>query len=134
MTASKPRSTLSYVGRLHDGNGTYGHWGLAKVYGDDAQGAMRTSHRVLLSAVLKKPLVLLFNELVSCSDEDLTATEFLAALGQSPPKPLSPSARAHLRAVLSALSALVESRNSANPRGASPPQPPVQESQPPAGI
>lgn len=125
---------LSYVGRLHDGNGTYGHWGLAKVYGDDAQGAMRASHRVLLSAVLKKPLALLLNELAICSNEHLTEREFLASLNNSPPKPVSPAALAHLRSVLSALLALVESRDNANPRGAWPPQPPAQEPQPPAGI
>ena len=127
---------LSYVGRLHDGEGTYDHWGLAKVYGDDAaQSAIRASHRVLLSEVLKKPLsVLLKDALASCSNEHLTEREFLASLTQSPPKPLSPAARAHLRSVLSALSALVESRNSANLQGASQSRQPAQESRPPAGI
>ena len=127
---------LSYVGRLQDGNGSYDHWGLAKVYGDEAaQRAIRTSHRVLLSEVLKKPVaVLLQDALASCSNEHLTEREFLAALAQSPPKPLSPSARAHLRSVLSALSALTESRNDADLRGAVQPRQPVQEPRPPAGI
>ena len=127
---------LSYVGRLHDGKGTYDHWGLGKVYGDEAaQRALRASHRVLLSEVLKKPLaVLLKDALASCSNEYLTEREFLAALAQSPPMPLSPSARAHLRSVLSALSALVESRNDANLRGAEQPRQPVQEPRPPAGV
>jgi hypothetical protein len=131
---------LSYVGRLHDGKGTgngrYEHWGLAKVYGDDAaQGAIRSSHRVLLSEVLKKPLAVLLKDLLaSCSNERLTETDFLAALAQSSPKPLSPAARAHLGSVLNALSALVESRNNANLRGASQPPPPAQESRPPADI
>jgi hypothetical protein len=115
---------LSYVGRLQDGKGTgngrYAHWGLARVYGDDAaQRAIRASHRVLLSDVLKKPLAALLKDvLASCSNEDLTEREFLATLAQSPPNPLSPAARAHLRSVLSALSALVESRDSANLLGA----------------
>jgi hypothetical protein len=127
---------LSYVGRLHDGNGTYDHWGLAKVYGDDAaQCAIRASHRVLLSEVLKKPLAVLLKDVpASCSNEQLTEREFLATLAQSSPKPLSPAARAHLGSVLSALSALVESRNNANLRGASQPPQPAQESRPPAGI
>jgi hypothetical protein len=127
---------LSYVGGLHDGNGAYGHWGLAKVYGDDAaQRAIRTSHRILLSEVLKKPLAVLLKDVQSSSSNDrLTETEFLATLAQSSPKPLSPAARAHLGSVLNALSALVESRNNANLRGASQPPPPAQESQPPAGI
>jgi hypothetical protein len=127
---------LSYVASLHSENGTYDHWGLAKIYGSDAaQGAIRASHRVLLSKVLKKPLgVLLTDVLDSCSNEHPTEKEFLATLAQSSPKPVSPAARAHLGSVLSALSALVESRNSANLRGASQPPQPAQESQPLAGI
>jgi hypothetical protein len=127
---------LSYVGRLHDGNGTYDHWGLARVYGDDAaQCAIRASHRVLLSEVLKKPLAVLLNDvLTSCSSEHLTEREFLATLSHSLPKPLSRAALAHLRSVLSALSALVESRNNANLRGESQPRQPAQEPRPPAGV
>jgi hypothetical protein len=119
---------LSYVGRLQDGKGTgngrYEHWGLARVYGDDAaQRAIRASHRVLLSDVLKKPLAALLKDVAaSCSKEHLTEGEFLAALAQSPPKPLSPAALAHLRSVLSALLALVESRDDANLPGASQPR------------
>jgi hypothetical protein len=109
---------LSYVGRLRSGDGTYDHWGLSKVYGyDAAQCAIRKSHRMLLCEVLKKPLpVLLKDVLTSCSNEHLTETEFLSSLrlAHPPPKPLSPAALAHLRSVLSALSALVESRNDAN--------------------
>ena len=127
---------FSYVGKLHDGNGTYDHWGLAKVYGGDAaQCAIRASHRGLLSEVLKKPLAVLLNDVrASCSSEHLTESEFLASLTHCPPKPLSPAALAHLRSVLSALSALVESRNNPNLRGASQPQQPGQEPRPPAGI
>jgi hypothetical protein len=119
---------LSYVAGLHDGKGTgtgrYDHWGLARVYGDDAaQSAIRASHRVLLSEVLKKPLAVLLKDVpASCAKEHLTESEFLSALAQASPKPLSPAARAHLGSVLSALSALVESRENANPRGASQPR------------
>ncbi len=127
---------LSYVSGLQDGNGTYDHWGLARVYGDDsAQGAIRASHRVLLYEVLKKPLAVLLKDVpTSCANEHLTEREFLASLTQSPPKPLSPAALAHLRSVLSALSALLESRDTASLRGASPPRQPARESRPPAGI
>lgn len=131
---------LSYVGGLRDGKGTgtgrYEHWGLARVYGDDAaQSAIRASHRVLLSEVLKKPLAVLLKDVpASCANEHLTESEFLAALAQSSPKPLSPAARAHLGSVLSALSALLESQNNANLRGASQPPQPAQEPRPPAGI
>ena len=128
-------SRLAYVGKLHDGKGTYEHWGLVKVYGcDAAQGAIRTSHRVLLSEVLRKPLAVLLEDVkVACSNEHLTEQEFLALLRHSPPKPLSPAAMAHLRSVLTALSALVETRDVANLRGASQLRQPGQEPPPPAG-
>ncbi len=127
---------LSYVGGLQDGKGTYDHWGLARVYGNDAaQGAIRASHRVLLYEVLRKPLAVLLKDVpTSCANQHLTAREFLAALMQSPPKSLSPAALAHLRSVLNALSALLESRNNASLRDASPPRQPAQEPRPPAGI
>jgi hypothetical protein len=127
---------LFYVGRLHDGKGGYDHWGLAKVYGSEAtQRAIRASHRLLLSEILKKPLAALLNDVPTCcSREGLTEREFLALLSQASPKPLSPAARAHLDSVLSALSALIESRNIASLRVASQPQPPAQEFRPPAGI
>jgi hypothetical protein len=107
---------LSYVGRLQDGNGGYDHWGMGKVYGNDAaQCAIRASHRMLLSEVLKKPLVALLKDLVtSCSSEHLTERELLASLAHPSPKLLSPAALEHLRSVLSALSALLENRNDAN--------------------
>ena len=130
---------LSYLGSLHDGAGTYEHWGLARVYGNEAaQGALRASHRGLLFEVLKKPLaVLLKDVVVSCSNEQVTEREFLSTLAQSSPKPLpkplSPAARAHLGSVLSALSALVESRDIGNLRDASQTPQPAPESRPPAG-
>ncbi len=129
-------SRLSYVGGLHDGKGRYDHWGLASVYGADAaQGAMRASHRVLLSEVLKKPLaVLLRDAAASCGNEYQTERELLDSLRQSLPKPLSLAAMAHLRSVLSALLAMAESRNTANLRGAAQLPQPGQESPPPAGI
>ena len=39
---------LSYVGSLHDGEGGYEHWGLAKVHGREAaRRAIGHSHRAL---------------------------------------------------------------------------------------
>ncbi len=129
-------SRFAYVGRLHDGKGTYQHWGMVKVYGGDAaQGAIRASHRVLLSEVLKRPLAVLLEDVkATCSNEHLTEQEFLALLRHSPPQPLSPAAQAHLKSVLSALLALVESRDAANLRGASQLRQPAQAPPPPAGI
>lgn len=127
---------LFYVGRLHDGSGRYGHWGLAEVYGDaEAQSAIRASHRGLLSQVLRKPLAVLLQDVpASCSNEHLTEEELLTALAQSPPRSSSLAVRTHLNSVLNALSTLLESRNNANRRGASQLRPPAQGSRPPAGI
>jgi hypothetical protein len=127
---------LSYVGRLHHGDGTYDHWGLARVYGvDAAQRAIGAAHRVLLSEILRKPLAALLNDVrASCSSQHLSEREFLDALSHSLPKRLSPSARAHLRSVLSALLALIENRNNANPQGALQSPPPGPGPRPPADI
>jgi len=113
---------LSYTSSLHDGSGMYRHWGLERVYGaDDAQHAINAAHRMLLSRVLKTPLPVLLDDLrTSCGDEHHTETEFLFSLTEtrSLPKPLSPASPAHLRSVLHALSALLENRHAATPRGA----------------
>ena len=115
---------LAYVGRLHDGKGKYEHWGLAKVYGDDAaQCAISASHRILISEVLKRPLaVLLKDVLTSCENEHAKERKCVVSLTQAQPKPLSSTALAHLRSVVNALSALIENRNDANPRGAAQPR------------
>jgi|ERR1017187_4173899 hypothetical protein len=115
---------LSYVGRLQDGKGKYEHWGLAKVYGDDAaQGAISAAHRILISEVLKKPLGELLKDVVtSCANEHPKEKESVVSLRQAAPRPLSAAARAHLKSVMNALSALVENRNDPNPRGASQPR------------
>lgn len=113
---------LSYTSSLHDGSGTYRHWGLEKVYGADAaQHAMGAAHRMLLSRVLKTPLPVLLEDLrKSCRDEHVAESDFLVSLTdqRSLPKPISATSPAHLRSVLHALSALLESRHVATRRGA----------------
>jgi hypothetical protein len=113
---------LSYTSSLHDGSGMYRHWGLETVYGaDDAQRAISAAHRILLSRVLKTPLPVLLDDLkASCGDEQRTETEFLFSLSEkrSLPKPLPPASPEHLRSVLHALSALLESRHAATLQGA----------------
>ncbi len=135
---------LSYVGGLHDGKGAYEHWGLAKAHGPEAaQRAIRESHRELLAEVLKEPLGALLNDLLASSaNEHLTEREFLAALTGCQPKPVSPAALAHLRSVLGALSALVESRvesqsegrDDANSQDAERPRRPGRGPRHPAGV
>src|SRR5712672_2701039 len=73
---------LCYLAALHDGNGTYEHWGLAKVYGPDAtRAAINTSHRALLSKILKTPLPALLEDVRSSSaGHQIAAREFLFSL------------------------------------------------------
>lgn len=126
---------FSYVGRLHVGEGIYEHWGLGKIHGEDpARRAIRSSHRMLLTAILRKPLASLLADLAeSCANSELTQTQFLLSLNQAQPEPISPATGAHLKSALNALVALVESQKSASPQGASQPRLPAQEPLPPAG-
>ena len=109
---------LSYMGELHDGNGTYRHWGLAKVYGEDAaRGAIGMSHRALVSKILKTPLAVLLEDVrTSSAKRQMPAKEFLSSLESAAalPKGPSPAAETHFKSVLRALSALAESRSTAS--------------------
>jgi hypothetical protein len=114
---------LCYVGTLHNGDGRYEHWGLTKIYGQDAAGvAIGGSHKSLISKVLKTPLSQLLDDVRSSSaGRHLNALEFIRQLRSELallPKAPSPAAEIHFKSVLHALSALVETRNTANPRNA----------------
>ena len=113
---------LSYTGSLHDGSGKYQHWGLERVYGsDNAQHALKAAHRALVSRILKTPLQVLLEDLsASCTDQERTELEFLCSLNEERtlPKAVSSAAPAHLRSVLHALSALIETRHVATHPGA----------------
>jgi hypothetical protein len=113
---------LSYLGALHDGNGAYGHWGLEKVYGPEAmRAAINTSHRRLLSKILKTPLPVLLDDMKdSSASHQLAAEEFLFSLNspQSLPKSPPPAAQVHFKSVLHALLALAASRHTASRQSA----------------
>ncbi len=109
---------LSYLAELHDGNGVYSHWGLERVYGQDtARGAMNSSHRTLLSKILKTPLEALVDDVrASSASRQQTAREFLSSLtsNRSLPKAPPPASQAHFRSVLHAVSVLAGTRNTAS--------------------
>ena len=113
---------LYYLGALHDGDGTYNHWGLEKVYGNDAAwSAIGTCHRALLSRILKTPLPILLDDVGASSAKGQLATrEFLFSLKSPHSLPKSPPAasQVHFRSVLHALLALAESGNNANRQNA----------------
>lgn len=114
---------FSYVGTLHAGGGIYKHWGLTKIYGEDAaQRAICSSHRGLLTAILRKPLAWLLTDVSESCAKGEPEEEFLTTLVDMQPKPASPAAKAHLKSVLNALLALVENRSNASHQDASQPR------------
>ena len=123
---------LHYFAELHDGRGKYSHWGMGRVYGEEAaRRAMRTSHAAVLTRVLRTPLRVLAEDLSSsASSAQVTALAFLSSLGKLTPQALpagtGAASQSHLMAVLHALSALEESQARANRQDASPPRPPVR--------
>lgn len=123
---------LHYIAELHDGRGSYCHWGMGRVHGEEAaRRAIRTSHAAVFTRVLRTPLRVLAEDLSgSASSAQVTALEFLSSLEKLTPQvlPARPVAAAqkHLTAVLHVLWALVESQARASHQDASPPLPPVR--------
>ena len=72
---------LHYVAELRV-NGKYGHWGLARIYGEEAtQLALREVHRELFLQVLRTPLRQLVADVVrSAAGKQLDLSEFLESL------------------------------------------------------
>jgi hypothetical protein len=106
---------LAYVAGLRAADGSYGHWGLARVHGEAAaQQAVTEAHRRIVSTILKTPLRQLLREMEeSISPEKRELADFLAGLNRDrlmPPRPGAGTER-HLDSVLGALSSLVEPRH-----------------------
>lgn len=123
---------LHYIAELHDGHGSYSHWGMGRVHGlEAARRAICTSHAAVLARVLRTPLRVLAEDLsCSASSAHVTAHQFIAFLEKLTPQvlPARPVAASHkhFTAVLHALSALAESQARASHQDAWPPLPPVR--------
>jgi len=123
---------LHYIAGLHDGSGSYSHWGMGRVHGEEtARRAIRSSHAAVLTQVLRTPLRVLDEDLRrSASSGQVTALAFLVSLkklaAQALPDRSVTASEKHLTAVLDALSALLESPARASRPDASPPPLPVQ--------
>lgn len=108
---------LGYLAGLRQGDGTYQHWGLARVHGEAAtQRALMDAHRGVVSKILRTPLHELLEDVDDSSESKETAkAELLEKLNAQPAQlvPPSPGAGAvrHLSSVLHALSSLVKSRS-----------------------
>jgi len=124
---------LEYVCGLKNPEGKYEHWGLRRVYGEDAaHRALAEAHRVLLSTVLATPIRELEEDVRRSSEQaGISESEFLERLshnrsGLLPASPGAGSGR-HLNSVLLALSSLRRNRAMfATPQVLSQSQPPAQ--------
>lgn len=107
---------LGYFASLRQKDGSYQHWGLARVHGETAaQTALADAHRSLVSDILRTPLRKLLQDLdESRGMKSVTQIEFLEDLRihESEASPRDPGAgyRRHLSSVLQALSALTKIR------------------------
>jgi len=123
---------LCYIASLHDGQGDYIHWGMARTYGEEtARRAIRAAHAGVLSQVLRTPLHRLDEDLRrSAASRQVTDRELLLSLTKRThhalPEQSGVPAEKHFRVVLHALSALVENRAHASHPNALPPQLPGQ--------
>lgn len=118
---------LHYIAGLHDGRGNYSHWGMGRTHGKEgARRAIRASHMAVFTQVLRTPLRVLEEDLRrSASGGQVTALAFLVSLRRLAPQALPdrsvPASERHLKAVLDALSALLQSPARASHPNASPP-------------
>ena len=104
---------LAYFASLRRPDGSYSHWGLSRVHGDEpAQRALEEAHKTVLSNVLRTPLSHLKEDVhESCRSQTSPPEKFLEDLHDQeadllPPQPGAGSRR-HLSSVLHALSALL---------------------------
>lgn len=109
---------LEYLSSLKI-NGHYGHWGLRRVYGEQAaQRAMLDAHKLLLGEVLQTPLEMLVEDFeAACAAQGRETPTYLEELRKKPDLlpdgTLGPATTRHFNSVLSALSALTKAQRSA---------------------
>jgi hypothetical protein len=109
---------LEYLARLRTLQGTYVHWGLARVHGSAAATkALEQEHRAVVSKILSTPIQRLLAEVEECSRQaGVTPGQYLEKLSQElnllPPEPGAGSTQ-HLNSVLRTLSSLVKNQPAA---------------------
>jgi hypothetical protein len=107
---------LRYLAGLREPDGSYLHWGLARVHGEAAtQRALAEAHRGVVTKIVRTPLRKLVKDMEeSCGESAMAEADLLKNLNAQParlvpPHPAAGSAR-HLSSVLHALSSLVKNR------------------------
>ncbi len=115
---------LDYVSSLRDADGRYQHWGLARVYGDEAtQRAIAEVHRLLFLELLRMPMRKLLLDAASAGSASKRSLQaFVEDLGERAsglvPAELGGGSLRHFNSMISALSALVKTLPAATPAGA----------------
>jgi hypothetical protein len=101
-------------------NGRYGHWGLSRVYGEQAaQRAIADAHKSLMGEVLQTPLQMLIEDSeAACAAEGRETPAYLEDLRSRrtnllPQGNLQAATTHHFSSVLSALSALTRAQRRA---------------------
>jgi hypothetical protein len=106
---------LEYFTSLRQDDGSYSHWGLARVHGEAAaQEALSRAHHSVVAKILRAPLCKLLDDVQdSCGSKNLPQVAFLGELEeretQALPANASIGSRRHLSSVLHALLALARS-------------------------
>ncbi len=115
---------LDYVSSLRDAAGRYQHWGLTRVYGEEAaQRAIAEVHHLLFLELLRMPIrKLVLDAALAGSANKRSIHAFVEDLRKRatcliPPELGGGSVR-HFNSVISALSAVVKNLPAANPLGA----------------
>ena len=107
---------LEYFTSLRQQDGSYSHWGLSRVHGEEAaQRALAEAHQENVSQILRTPIRNLVDDAQQASNQNgMDQPCFLKRLedhkDQTLPRNPSAGSRRHLSSVLRALSALVRTR------------------------
>ena len=107
---------LEYFTSLRREDGSYSHWGLSRVYGEEAaQRALAEAHKNNVCQILRTPLRNLLEDAQESGGHNAEEqARFLQQLrdreADSVPKDPSAGSRRHLSSVLHALSALAKTR------------------------
>jgi hypothetical protein len=110
---------LAYLGSLRRREGSYKHWGLSLIYGEDSSDrALKAAHTEVLSKVLRTPISELEEDLQESRQAGQeTARTYIAGMqeqfNQLLPSPQDAVSASHLNSVLVALSALEKNRKPA---------------------
>jgi hypothetical protein len=112
---------LKYLGSLRQREGSYMHWGMSLLHGEQAlERAMKSAHAEVLSTVLRTPIADLEGDLEESSRvSQQTAASYVEEMQETfeglLPSPEDTASARHLNSVLVALSSLEKHRKRATP-------------------